>query len=297
MKRHDLTDEEWERLAPLLPVNPRQGGRWADHRTVINGVFFRTRTNITWRDLPSCYGNWKTVYNRHRRWSMDGTWGKLLDGLRAGCDAAEGADWTVSVDSTVVRAHQHAAGARHAPPRLPGKGDAVDHKPIKGREALGRSRGGFSTKIHLVADRRCRPIQTMVSPGQHGDSPYFRRVLERVRIVRRGLGRPRKRPGRVLADKAYSSRGNRAYLRRRGIKAVIPIKRDQQANRLKQGRRGGRPPGFDAERYKERNTAERCVNKLRGHRAVALRTDKRERIYQGTIDVASIRIWLRDPIQ
>jgi len=93
----------------------------------------------------------------------------------------------------------------------------------------------------------------MISPGQHGDSPYFQ--LERVRIPRRGLGRPRKRPARVLADKAYSSRGNRAYLRRRGIKTVIPIKKDQQANRLKRGSRGGRPPGFDAARYRERNTA------------------------------------------
>jgi transposase len=122
-------------------------------------------------------------------------------------------------------------------------------------------------------------------------------VLQRVRIARRGLGRPRRRPRRVLADKAYSSRANRAYLRRRGITAVIPIKKDQRANRLKQGRKGGRPPGFDRERYKERNTAERCINKLKGHRAVALRTDKRERIYQGNVDVASIRIWLRDPVQ
>ncbi|WSA22382.1 transposase [Streptosporangium subroseum] len=111
----------------------------------------------------------------------------------------------------------------------------------------------------MVADRRCRPIARIISPGQHADSPYFRRVLQRVRIARRGLGRPRRRPRRVLADKAYSSRANRAYLRRRGIQAVIPIKKDQRANRLKQGRRGGRPPGFDRERYKERNTAERCI--------------------------------------
>jgi transposase len=75
VNRHDLSDAEWERLSPLLPANPRQGGRWADHRMVINGVFFRIRTDIPWRDLPPCYGNWKTVYNRHRRWSMDGTWG------------------------------------------------------------------------------------------------------------------------------------------------------------------------------------------------------------------------------
>jgi transposase len=116
LNRHDLTDEEWEGLAPLLPAHPRQGGRWLDHRMVINGVFFRVRTGCPWRDLPECYGNWKTVYNRHRRWSMEGMWEKILDGLRAGCDEAEGVDWTVSVDSTVVRAHQHAVGARHEPP-------------------------------------------------------------------------------------------------------------------------------------------------------------------------------------
>jgi transposase len=121
-------------------------------------------------------------------------------------------------------------------------------------------------------------------------------VLEKIRIARRGPGRPRKRPACVLADKAYSSRGNRAYLRRHDIKAVIPIKRDQRANRLKRGSRGGRPPGFDTERYKERNTVERCIGKPKGHRGVALRTDKRERIYQGTVDIASIRIWLRDPV-
>jgi transposase len=69
---------------------------------------------LSW-DLPLCYGSWKTVYNRHRRWSLDGTWERILDGLRAGCDEAEGEGWAVSADSTVVRAHQHAAGARHAP--------------------------------------------------------------------------------------------------------------------------------------------------------------------------------------
>jgi transposase len=107
----------------------------------------------------------------------------------------------------------------------------------------------------------------------------------------------RTRPARALADKAYSSRANRRYLRRRGIKAVIAVKADhQQANRKKLGSNGGRPPAFDREAYKERNTVERCVNKLRQHRAVATRYDKREAIYQGTIDVASIRIWLRHPV-
>jgi transposase len=115
--RHDLSDAQWALLAPLMPAHPRQGHRWNDHRMVVDGIMFRTRSGCPWRDLPECYGNWKTVYNRHRRWSGDGTWEKILDGLRAGCDHAEGAAWTAAADATVVRAHQHAAGARHAPPR------------------------------------------------------------------------------------------------------------------------------------------------------------------------------------
>jgi transposase len=117
LDRHDLTDEEWARLEPLLPDRePRRGGRWVDHRPVINGVLWRTRTGAPWRDLPACYGKWKTVYNRHRRWSADGTWARVVDGLRRDADRVEGADWAVGLDSTVVRAHQHAAGARRQPP-------------------------------------------------------------------------------------------------------------------------------------------------------------------------------------
>jgi transposase len=116
LDRHDLTDEEWERLVSLVPSHPRQGHRWNDHRTVINGILFRTRAGCCWRDLPGEYGNWKTVYGRHRRWSLDGTGEKILAALQAGCDEAEGRGWTVSADSAVVRAHQHAAGARRSPP-------------------------------------------------------------------------------------------------------------------------------------------------------------------------------------
>ena len=114
--RHELTDEEWQRLAPLMPAHPRQGHRWNDHRMVIDGILFRTRAGCPWRDLPERYGNWKTVYGRHRRWSGDGTWEKILGVPRAGRDQAEGAARAVAADATVIRAHQHAAGARLAPP-------------------------------------------------------------------------------------------------------------------------------------------------------------------------------------
>jgi transposase len=114
-------------------------------------------------------------------------------------------------------------------------------------------------------------------------------------VTRHGPGRPRTRPNELLADKAYSSKAIRGHLRRRGIRATIPLKSDQQAGRRRRGRRG-RLPGFDADSYRERNVVERAVNKLRCTRAVATRYDKRDFIYRGTIDVASIRIWLRDPV-
>lgn len=103
-------------MEPLLPAQtPRRSRPWKDHRTVVNGVLWRARTGSPWRGLPESYGRWKTVYNRHRRWSADGTWEAVLRELQRGCDVGEDS-WMAAVDSTVVRAHHHAAGARHRPP-------------------------------------------------------------------------------------------------------------------------------------------------------------------------------------
>src|SRR4030095_4307768 len=99
-----------------------------------------------------------------------------------------------------------------------------------------------------------------------------------------------------MANRPPPPPATRACLPRRGIKAVIPVKQDQKSHRWRRGSAGGRPPAFDRERYRERNTVERCYSKLKQFRAVATRYDKRELMYQGTIDVASIRIWLRDPV-
>jgi len=120
--------------------------------------------------------------------------------------------------------------------------------------------------------------------------------MGRLKIARRGPGRPRTRPGRVLGDKAYSSTAIRSRLRRSGVKATIPEPADQVKNRLRRGSRGGRPPAFDAAAYKQRNVVERAFCQLRQHRAVATRYDKRDFVWRGTVDVASIRIWLRHPV-
>jgi transposase len=161
---------------------------------------------------------------------------------------------------------------------------------------LGRSRGGVTSKIHIAADTRCRPLSRVTSAGQRHDSLAFGPVLAGIRIARRGRGRPRTRPDRVLADKAYSSRRFRTSLRSKGITATIPEPSSQIKSRKAKGTHGGRPPAFDAEIYKQRNTVERAIGKLREVRAVATRYDKREYMFRGTIDVATIRIWLRDPV-
>ncbi|WP_442934415.1 transposase [Micromonospora sp. CPCC 205546] len=115
-------------------------------------------------------------------------------------------------------------------------------RPVSGesgdREALGRSRGGLSTKLHLAADRRCRPVSRPLTAGQRHDSVRFAMVMDGIR-VRRRVGRPRTRPGRLLADKAYTNKKIRAELRRRRITAVIPEKKDQVAARAAKGSRGG----------------------------------------------------------
>jgi transposase len=250
MGRGDLSNAEWVRLKPHLPKSGMRGGRWASHRRIINGILYRQRTGAPWRDLPCAFRSVEDrVYERHRRWSADGTWDMIFVAVLADADAEGRIDWSmVSVDSTSCRAHQHA-----------GEG--------------GR-----------------RPLAILITPGQWGDAPQLIPVMERIRVGRLGGGHPRTRPDHLGGDKAYSSRRNCCYLRRRQIKHTIPEPKNQRANRQARGSKGGRPVGFDKTIYKRRNEVERTINAIKNFRAVATRFDKRAYVFHGTVTVVAIRL-------
>lgn len=102
----------WRRIEPYLPANGGRGKQWRDHRKVVDGILWRFRTGCPWRDVPERYGPWQTVYSRFRMWELDGTWERLFAAILAEAEAAGAIEWVASVDSTVARAHQHAAGAQ-----------------------------------------------------------------------------------------------------------------------------------------------------------------------------------------
>jgi len=269
MNRGDLTDAQWAKLAPLLP--PQRSGTAGrpphNHRRMLNGMLWILRTGAPWRDLPRRYGRWSSVASRFYRWRRAGVIARVDEALKEQGDAAGQIEWEAHyVDGSVVRAHQHAAGAAHTTAEA---------------EGLGRSRGGFSTKIHVRAEGGGKPVTFLVTPGQRHDSMALEPLMEQGAIRRSDGGRPRLRPRRVVGDKGYSYRRVRRYLRRRGIGATIPTRKDQP--RLRH---------FDRELYRTRNRVERLINRLKQFRRIATRYEKRVVNYLAMLTLASILLWL-----
>jgi transposase len=140
-------------------------------------------------------------------------------------------------------------------------------------------------------------MSVILTPGQAGDNPQLLPLLDQISVGRDGPGRPRKRPVRVLADKAYSHPSTRAALRGRGIGFISPEKSDQIARRRAKGARGGRPPSFDQQLYADRNVVERCFNRLKQFRDLATRYAKRAAYYRAEILIAATILWLREDSQ
>uniref|UniRef100_UPI00352A0D17 IS5 family transposase n=1 Tax=Dietzia sp. oral taxon 368 TaxID=712270 RepID=UPI00352A0D17 len=269
-----FTDQQWERIEPLLPSNAgRQGHPFRDNRKIVEAIIYRYRAGIPWRDLPRDeYGAWQTVWKRHARYARDGTWDRILHVILADADAAGKIDWNVSVDATICRAHQHGTNTTRPDQDTGGQVESPRTDPS----------GTVNPQVANV-----------VTGGQRNDGAMLAEVLADIHVPRLGRGRPRTRPDAVIADKAYSSGTIRRQLRSRGIAAVIPEKSDTIDARARRGRRGGRPPKLDVDLYRGRNVVERSFALAKQWRALATRYDKLAITYRAAVTLCAILTWLR----
>jgi transposase len=220
----------------------------SDNRNFVNAVWYVAKTGIPWRDLPERFGKWDTTYHRFNEWCKKGVWQRVLAVVQD-----PDLEWLL-LDSTVIRAHPHAAGMNTA----------------KNDQALGYSRGGFGTKIHVGVDALGNPVALHLSPGQDADVTHAPKLLGDLK------------PEAVLGDKGYDSDGLVAQIETRGATVVIPAR----ANRKE-------PREYDQVLYKERNKVERFIGLLKQCRRVATRYEKTARNFLGMVTLAAITIWLR----
>jgi len=249
MRRHEIADEHWERIERFLPGRAGDPGVTAkDNRLFVNAVLWIGKTGAPWRDLPERFGNWNSVWRRFDRWSAKGVWRRIFEELKD-----PDLEWLI-LDSTVIRAHQHAAGAVK-------KGGAD--------QALGRSRGGFGTKLHIAVDGLGNPVEFILTGGQEADINQGEALIK---------GHDAQA---VIADKGYDGDDFIGTIESGGAAAVIPPKKNRIFKRE-----------YDKHLYKERNLAERFINRIKQHRRVATRYEKTARNFLGFIHVAAIMVLL-----
>ncbi len=240
LRRHEISDEQWNIIKDHLPGKEGDPGATAkDNRLFINAIFWIAKTGAPWRDLPERFGPWNSMFQRFNRWCKNGVFPKIMDLLK------DPDVEVLMVDSTVIRAHQHSAGA---------KGSNAE------AECLGRSRGGFSTKIHVSCNGVGEPVKILLTPGQNHDVKQGPALLE-------GSD-----PQKVLADKGYDSDEFVATIEAKGAEAVIP----PRSNRVE-------PREYDTETYKQRNIVERMINIMKQSRRVATRSEKTARNFLGFV--------------
>ena len=246
--RYELSDYEWSVINPMLPNKPRGVPR-VDDRRVLNGIFWVLRSGAPWRDLPENYGPHTTCYNRFVRWRQAGIWDRIMNGLATAHDAA-----MQMIDTSVVRVHQHGACI------------AENHE-----QQIRRSRGGLTSKVHVVVDANGLPVRLGLTPGEAHDNRLCSVLLA-------GL-RPQTI---VLADRGYDADWIRQFVREQGAWANIPPKKNRTS-----------PINFSPDLYRSRNLVERFFNKIKQCRRIATRYDKLAANYLAFIKLASIRLWIR----
>ena len=280
--RFDLSDAEYALLAPFFPPehSGKAGRPWASHRKTLDGIFWILRTGAPWRDLPACYGPFSTVHNRLTRWRQNGLWRKMLDKLQSMARRLGRIDFSMGdLDGSVVRAHKAAAGAR--------KG--ADQSPEQSRQnqALGQSRGGMTTKIHVLSEGQGKHITGLITPGQEAEVQQAEKLLDAVAIGGKP-GPPRRRFERIGGDKGYDSEPLRQGVRRRGSRPVIAYRK------LKDGTYPARAKNFDKQAYRRRSVVECLFGRLKEWRSIATRYAKLGQNFLALILLGFIRIWVID---
>ncbi|XHO95527.1 IS5 family transposase [Azospirillum sp. A26] len=244
MDRTVLRDDQWERIAPLRPGKVGDPGRSAaNNRLFLEAVLWIVRVGSPWRDLPETFGHWSSVFQRFRRWAKAGVFDEVFAALSSDADF----EYAI-IDGTIVRVHQHGTGAR-------GGTQA---------QAIGRSRGGLTTKILAVVDALGNLGRFILLPGQRHDSVGVAPVLKGIEF------------SALLADKAFDSNAIRALVAERGAVAVIPSKADRST-----------PIPHDAEMYKWRHLVENFFCKIKAFRRIATRYDKTDTSFAATIHLVA----------
>lgn len=246
----------------------KRGRPWANHRRVINGIFWILHTGSPWRDLPVEFSCRQTVYNRFRRWINENVWDQIYQRLIKRADALDQIDRSLwCADGSVVRAHRAAAGM------LP-QSEENDELNV-----LGRSRGGYSTKLHLLTDANGTVLACTATPGQRHGSTEFKCSLANCVLW---IHRTTKRPKGIAGDKCYGANAIRDSICSRGIRPLIPTKSN-----------GGKVDGFDKAQYRRRNIVERVSGWLKESRRVATRYDKLTLSYLTFVQLAAMRRQLK----
>lgn len=269
MSRHDLTDREWNAMRVYLPKERtgKRGRPWASHRRTVNGILWVLCVGAPWRDVPVEYGSWQTVYKRFRRWCEQGVWDKVWRKLLNRVDRKGYIDRSLwCVDGSIVRAHVSAVGGS----RKTSEND--------GQNALGRSRGGYSTKLHVACDSQGIPLGISITAGNINEPTQF---LELMSSIPLSLHRKSSRPQALAGDKAYVAGYIFNWLGQRQIGNAIPNRKNENKN-----------PDFCKQLYRKRNAIERLIGRLKLFRRIATRYDKTKQSYLAMIKIAFLRITL-----
>jgi transposase len=248
-----LDDTKWKRIHAFLKLTPHIYNRNEQKtRKFVEAIYWIMRTGAQWRDLPTEFGKWNSVYNRFADWDDKGIWQNMLEHFVDDPDM----EWLL-LDSTVVRAHPCAAGA----PKKKG-GQTV--------QGLGRSRGGFSTKIHITVDALGNPIRLILTGGQTSDSTQAIPLLEGFEF------------DGVIADRGYDADKILEFIEENEANTVIPSTKNRIVQR-----------DTDWYTYKDRNLVERFINKIKHYRRIFTRYEKFASRYMAFLSFAATLIWLK----